>query len=627
MALKNHPPFGPAPVGEPLMVHGTATGNSVTVRDNEPWTLWFKRLQDILNAFSFECCAEADRWTPTHTNLVNLTVSTPRISQYSLIQPGFVTFSGEFDVTPTLPGIVTSFEMSVPVTSSFSATGDAGGTAGAREVAGQVATIFANTTNGTLQVQWISGDTEPRAMNFSGSYWITEPAPPPFPHVLITTACPVDEPVIDEPYSYQFEASGGKKPYAWSITAGGPPIAGGIIINPATGLLSGTPTESGTFPYTIQVSDAQVPPVTDSTDCEFTIDSPGYTAIGTITIDHTQCGEDGNTLSWPFLFNSTDDAFKLVAEGGYVTSALGYDAGVFFSDSGLTVPLDFEVERWNGITGEFIAWVKIPILSISVDTVIYVGIGNPEVVTSQEDIPGTWDDGGAQYFSAVWHLKNGAVLSLVDSTVNANNGTNTGLVPIEGQIDGAASNPGVAGASVPDNASLRMLKTDLMTWEFLWKSGDLAVLQYPMLKTDLTTTPGWVVRVEIAVDSNAPRLYLYGNFSGDFIYNAGEGLGGSPGINDGAWGILQITYDGSAADTGIRMLWRALPLTMTNPGGSLSNDPTSLSPMLLGYVNNSAMDEIRISKGIVRSDDYATANWNNQINPSAFYALVISLVP
>ncbi len=274
MALKNHIPFGPAPVGEPLLVHKTGEGASVVVRDNEPWTLWFTRLTAQTNDAMFNCCAQADRWTPEHTNKVNISASAPRLSQYSLTG-NLVTFSGEFDATPTLPGIVTSFEMSLPVESSFGATGDAGGTAGAKAVAGQVAAIFANITNGTLQVQWVAGDTSSRTMNFSGSYWKINAAPPPYPPLHITTPCPTDEPVLDESYSYQFEATGGKKPYHW--TAAGLPD--GMTINEFTGILGGAPTESGTFSYTITVADSQVPPFTDSLDCEFVI--AGETCVAT----------------------------------------------------------------------------------------------------------------------------------------------------------------------------------------------------------------------------------------------------------------------------------------------------------------------------------------------------------
>ncbi len=291
MALKNHIPFGPAPVGEPLLVHKTGDGASVVVRDNEPWTLWFTRLTAQTNDAMFNCCAQADRWTPEHTNRVNLTASSARLSQYSLTG-NFVTFSGQFDVTPMLPGVATSFEMSLPVASSFGFDYEAGGTAGARDSAGQVAAIFANVDNGTLQVQWVAGDTSSRTMNFSGSYWVTNAAPPPYPPLHITTPCPTDEPVLDEAYSYQFEATGGKKPYHWTATG----LPDGMTINEFTGILGGAPTESGTFSYTITVADSQTPtPFTDSLDCEFVIAGDTCTPWS-VSVQDDITGASGNNL-------------------------------------------------------------------------------------------------------------------------------------------------------------------------------------------------------------------------------------------------------------------------------------------------------------------------------------------
>lgn len=54
-------------------------------------------------------------------------------------------------------------------------------------------------------------------------------------------------------YSDTLEASGGTEPYEWSVTAGALP--GGLTLNASTGEISGTPTEDGTFNFTVQVED------------------------------------------------------------------------------------------------------------------------------------------------------------------------------------------------------------------------------------------------------------------------------------------------------------------------------------------------------------------------------------
>jgi len=55
-------------------------------------------------------------------------------------------------------------------------------------------------------------------------------------------------------YSTQLAATGGTSPFVWSISSGTLPT--GLTLNASTGLLSGTPTVSGSYTFTIQVVDA-----------------------------------------------------------------------------------------------------------------------------------------------------------------------------------------------------------------------------------------------------------------------------------------------------------------------------------------------------------------------------------
>ena len=57
---------------------------------------------------------------------------------------------------------------------------------------------------------------------------------------------------VDQSYSGGFSAAGGVAPYAWSISAGSLPP--GISLTATTGVLGGTPTASGNFPFTIAVT-------------------------------------------------------------------------------------------------------------------------------------------------------------------------------------------------------------------------------------------------------------------------------------------------------------------------------------------------------------------------------------
>ena len=78
--------------------------------------------------------------------------------------------------------------------------------------------------------------------------------------LMILTASPLPDGTVGTAYSQGLAATGGVTPYsAWALSAGSqlPPgisLMQGII--PGIGLLSGTPTSSGTFTFTLQVTDA-----------------------------------------------------------------------------------------------------------------------------------------------------------------------------------------------------------------------------------------------------------------------------------------------------------------------------------------------------------------------------------
>jgi hypothetical protein len=55
-------------------------------------------------------------------------------------------------------------------------------------------------------------------------------------------------------YSDTLTATGGRGTYTWSIISGVLPL--NLTLNPATGVISGTPTQAGTFPITVQVADS-----------------------------------------------------------------------------------------------------------------------------------------------------------------------------------------------------------------------------------------------------------------------------------------------------------------------------------------------------------------------------------
>ena len=75
---------------------------------------------------------------------------------------------------------------------------------------------------------------------------------------VTTTSLPGGQ--VGTAYSQALAATGGVTPYSWSVT-GLPP---GLSVNPATGVISGTPQTPGTDTFTVTVTDAENPAMTAS---------------------------------------------------------------------------------------------------------------------------------------------------------------------------------------------------------------------------------------------------------------------------------------------------------------------------------------------------------------------------
>jgi Putative Ig domain len=77
------------------------------------------------------------------------------------------------------------------------------------------------------------------------------PAPMSTKLAISTSSLPAGN--LDHSYSVQLQAIGGVAPYRWTIVSG--ILPSGLNLS-STGLLSGTPTLSGDFNLTIQVTDS-----------------------------------------------------------------------------------------------------------------------------------------------------------------------------------------------------------------------------------------------------------------------------------------------------------------------------------------------------------------------------------
>jgi Putative Ig domain/Bacterial Ig-like domain (group 2) len=85
-----------------------------------------------------------------------------------------------------------------------------------------------------------------------------------------STTSSLAEGKVGQQYSAQLTAAGGVTPYIWSLTGTLPP---GLTLSPS-GAISGTPTTTGIFPFTVQIVDSSSPPLSVTADLSITVVSP-----------------------------------------------------------------------------------------------------------------------------------------------------------------------------------------------------------------------------------------------------------------------------------------------------------------------------------------------------------------
>lgn len=88
---------------------------------------------------------------------------------------------------------------------------------------------------------------------------IVDPAP-----LVITSGGDLTNGRINIDYSYQLVVTGGRTPYLWALATGSGLLPPGLVLNPATGVISGRPTATGSFPFTVTVTDGTPTTVTSS---------------------------------------------------------------------------------------------------------------------------------------------------------------------------------------------------------------------------------------------------------------------------------------------------------------------------------------------------------------------------
>ncbi len=382
--------------------------------------------------------------------------------------------------------------------------------------------------------------------------------------------------------------------------------AAGVLPAPGSQTLSVTFTPTDATDYTVAM--ASVVLTVNPAQCN----TSGYTYARAITIDHTKVPNTDQT-NFPFLFSTTDPLLATTANGGHVANSNGYDI-IFTSDPAGQNPLPYEMEQYNPATGQVVAWVQIPDLSHTSDTVIYLFYGNANITTSQQNPTAVWDSN----YKGVWHLGSSSVLSLNDSTANANNATDNGALVASGPFAGGMLTNGSTYATIGTPSSLADLAQGPATFS-VWVNSAAGSGGRLMGKDDANNDEGWA-------------LSLNGNHNVDFVvvYSGGDfRLPSTGATGNNTWSYVTVTLNGNANQSGSATIYiNGVPNT-TGSGGSGSTVDDSAQT---AYLDNSTYGdqasapfngttaEFRISNTI-RSADWIATEFANQSSPATFYSL------
>lgn len=331
----------------------------------------------------------------------------------------------------------------------------------------------------------------------------------------------------------------------------------------------------------------------DAADCWYDSD---WLYMKKITIDHTLV--EDNLTNFPVLiYLSADDDLAEKARSD------GYD--ILFTSEDCQTKLNHE--RVSYSAGTLQAWVNIPSLSSSVDTVINMYYGNAGA-SDQQSAEATWNSN----YKAVYHFEN----SFLDSTSNNNDGSNNGSSDITGKAGRARDFSGTSQyISVPHNGTLDITtQLTVELWANLANSGNN---QKILSNVNNSINRGFM----LAVQNNDLYPEVWNSSGSNHTFDAGT-------ISSNTWTYLAITcqVNGNLLGYINDGQFGSTAFGSTNIGtntddmviGAAGWDPTA-------FETDGSIDEIRISN-TVRSAQWLATCYNNQNNPSSFYSLGIEII-
>lgn len=348
----------------------------------------------------------------------------------------------------------------------------------------------------------------------------------------------------------------------------------------------------------------------------------GYSYVKEISIQESQIPDGASLTDFPFLVKLTDNDLRTVGNGGHVRNSNGYD--IIFYLNGCVTKLDHQLEDYDSVTGSLSAWVRIPVLSTTSNTSVYMYYGNG-TVNSSTSTSSVW----ASSYNGVWHLTEnpgGTAPQILDGTSNARHGTSYGSMGAGNSVTGKI---GKALSFDETNDHIRIpdfLYGQELTVSFWFNLSEVNGNSYQYLFSHGTWATQNSLNVymgedNITIPAEIPnRRMLKSNFRDSNDANNFDTLDAGNTLVDGNWhyytiriqdfGGATIYIDGNAIIT--YSVWGANSFNPTTDIFLGGREDLHAQRYYGGY-----LDEVRISS-VWKTSNWIRTEYNNQNNPAAF---------
>ncbi|NHJ13354.1 MAG: hypothetical protein EAX95_06735 [Candidatus Thorarchaeota archaeon] len=331
-----------------------------------------------------------------------------------------------------------------------------------------------------------------------------------------------------------------------------------------------------------------------------------------ITIDHTKVS--ATLTDFPVMIDIIDNDLKtkVQADGDDIAFRLGDNA------------LDFEIELfdqdYSPTQAHLVAWIKIPTLSSTADTVITMLYGNPDAGSTSSSR--VWTD-----YAAVHHMADDPSGTVYDSTSNNHDGTAYGGMDSNDVVTGIAGNAldftfdsGTTANS--DMISIGQVYTDDWT-DFtvsIWVNQDISRDCRVFSKTPTTTTTDHRITTRLAFSVFNVRLRTDGTATG-ISQNTNKS------VVTGNWHYLVWSW--SATRGSILAYMDGQPALEYTYGGTsvydsndvfvIANNNMANDPTYERFFDGQ-LDEIRLTT-VIRDEDWIDTEYENIVNHATFYSV------